>query len=87
MVTLGSTGGPAIANAGDVNGDGIADIVVGSYNSSKQNSSRAYLFLGQLLSPPSTTASQWIYSTASYLGAGLAWLEKSAGRWAATRSL
>jgi hypothetical protein len=87
MVTLGSTGGPAIANAGDVNRDGIADIVVGSYNSSKQNSSRAYLFLGQLLSPPSTTASQWIYSTDSYLGAGLAWLEKSAGRWAATRSL
>jgi hypothetical protein len=50
--------GASLASAGDVNGDGYADLVVGSSNLSSGSPARAYLYLGAptgLASAPATT--------------------------------
>ncbi len=52
--------GAAAANAGDVNGDGYADIVVGApnYSNGQTEEGGAFLYLGSALGPGSTPA--WI---------------------------
>jgi hypothetical protein len=63
--------GSAVAPAGDVNGDGYDDILVGApyYDAGYTDSGRAYLFLGGVSGPALTPS--WTYSgtqTESYFG-------------------
>jgi hypothetical protein len=50
--------GSAVASAGDVNGDGYDDVVVGaySYSNGQSNEGRAYLYLGSAAGPSTTAA-------------------------------
>jgi FG-GAP-like repeat/FG-GAP repeat len=39
--------GSSVANAGDVNNDGYADVIIGAFQGGLMNAGRAYIFLGQ----------------------------------------
>ena len=56
----GQFAGQAVAGGGDVDGDGLADVLVGApmYGTSGNNSGRAYLILGAALGPPSLSLAQ-----------------------------
>ena len=46
--------GASVASAGDVNGDGYADAIVGAYRAGPTNNGRAYLYLGSATGLPAT---------------------------------
>lgn len=56
---LGSQFGTTVAGAGDVNGDGFADVLVSAeqYDNGESNEGRAYLFLGSATGP--AAAASW----------------------------
>ncbi len=46
--------GNSVATAGDVNGDGFSDVIVGAwqYDSDETNEGRVFVYLGKMLFPP-----------------------------------
>ena len=46
--------GASVASAGDVNGDGYADAIVGAYRAGPTNNGRAYVYLGSAIGLPAT---------------------------------
>jgi FG-GAP-like repeat/FG-GAP repeat len=70
--------GASVASAGDVNGDGYPDVLVGSanYDASATNEGRAFLYLGSATGPASTAA--WT-AESGQVGALLGWSVGSAG--------
>jgi hypothetical protein len=70
--------GSSVASAGDVNGDGFDDVVVGArnYDNGEENEGRAYLYLGSVSGPSATPswtaegdqASAWFGSSVASAG-------------------
>jgi SdrD B-like protein/FG-GAP repeat protein/VCBS repeat protein len=75
---IGALFGISVASAGDVNGDGYFDVVVGAekYSNGQTSEGRAYLYLGSPLGPSATPA--WM-AEADLAGAGYGRAVASAG--------
>ncbi len=65
----GDRGGNSVASAGDVNGDGFADIIIGAYFADPNgviNAGAAYVVFGTASGlPPTSTCRAWMAPTAS----------------------
>ena len=64
----GDRSGSSVASAGDVNGDGFADLIVGAYHADPNgtDSGASYVVFGQArASPPSSTSRAWTAAPAS----------------------
>ena len=70
--------GSSVSTAGDINGDGYADVIVGAprYDNGQTNEGRAFLYLGSASGLPSTPA--WT-AESDQIGAQFGWSVATAG--------
>ncbi|MBS1565343.1 MAG: VCBS repeat-containing protein [Bacteroidetes bacterium] len=64
--------GWSVASAGDVNGDGYSEIIVGAYGSGSNNNGAAYMYYGSASGPSATASWTVTGSNNSYYGGSVA---------------